>query len=838
MRTAKNAVRAACLLMSLLFLAACGGGGSGDTSTSSALTVHGAAQKGPFVINSTVMVNLLTATGQPTGETVITKTQDSIGNFSFGADHPGPVQIIAEGYHYNELTGRISASTLTLRAVYEVTSNSQQTAYVNVLTHLISNRVLNLLGKGLSVTNSINQAQQELLSALQDAIPAEQINKFTNLSIYEVGGTESKGNAYLLALSATVYQYATDMSLTHGSTIDGELTSLLNTMAVDLEDNGSIDAVTAISNLKIANAKVAVEEVVQNLTDLGKSATGELLNVPSMDAYTNHILIASPANNATITANTQIKFITPIAVKDATYQLLVDGEVAATLTQTPYQFDWNPYFWAAGVHTLLVQRMAPGSVTLDSNLVTVNIGPSLADTLQPLLPAKDTYYKSGTNVTLSWNTVPGAASYEVQVAKDSAFANVITTQSTVASHLPLGQPASGPYYWRFRATNSQGKTGAWSAVSTFGIDVFALVYDNPGYEYANSVMQTADGGYVVLGSTGLPSDIYLMKVDASGHKLWAKQFGGSSRESAYSIRQTSDSGFIIAGYTESFGAGSADIYIIKTDDAGNVQWNKTIGDAIFNYAMGIADTGDGYLVGTYNVDWSASPPSYKSIEMIKIDLVGNEVWRKTLFAGHQEFETIKNLERTSDGGFVIAGEYRDIAGGGVLEGAGAYLARLDGNGNLIWESHFTASLDSIANGYSAIESGDGGYVLVGQQETGAGTVLIKTNSLGTKIWSKTYSDIQLWGLHPVSRNGVNIDVTGSAFSWLQQPVLMNVGPDGLINWRRTFSYAGFNGSATSISTTVDGGYIVGGNLFYGASKGYQSDILLIKTNIQGETIGQ
>ena len=217
----KSTSRYLILPVCLLVLAACSGrtgSSSAGPASNSALTVQGAAQKGPFVINSTVLVNVLT----PTGNTIVTKTTDSLGDFTFGTDQPGPVQIVAEGYHYNELTGRISNSTLTLRGIYDVTSDAQQVAYVNVLTHLINDRVMKLLATGMKTADAIAQAQSELLTALQDVIPAEQIDKFTDLSVYDVNGTESTGDGYLLALSATVYQCATDLSVAHGSTVDGE----------------------------------------------------------------------------------------------------------------------------------------------------------------------------------------------------------------------------------------------------------------------------------------------------------------------------------------------------------------------------------------------------------------------------------------------------------------------------------------------------------------------------------------------------------------------------------------------------------------------------------------
>ncbi|MGC8931577.1 MAG: hypothetical protein ACP5K6_08610, partial [Dictyoglomus sp.] len=90
---------------------------------------------------------------------------------------------------------------------------------------------------------------------------------------------------------------------------------------------------------------------------------------------------------------------------------------------------------------------------------------------------------------------------------------------------------------------------------------------------AYSIQQTTDGGYIVAGYTESfgagNGDFYIIKLDSNGDKVWEKTYGGSSYDRAYSIQQTTDGGYIVAGGTSSFGAGSADFYIIKTDSEGN-----------------------------------------------------------------------------------------------------------------------------------------------------------------------------------------------------------------------------------------------------------------------------
>jgi len=113
---------------------------------------------------------------------------------------------------------------------------------------------------------------------------------------------------------------------------------------------------------------------------------------------------------------------------------------------------------------------------------------------------------------------------------------------------------------------------------------FAKTYGGTSDDMARFVQQTPDGGYIVVGyidSFGAGDyDIFLIKTDANGNIQWAKTYGGTNDDGAYSVQQTSDGGYIVAGYTYSFGAGSADLFLIKTNANGNIQWAKTYGGTI------------------------------------------------------------------------------------------------------------------------------------------------------------------------------------------------------------------------------------------------------------------
>ncbi len=123
-------------------------------------------------------------------------------------------------------------------------------------------------------------------------------------------------------------------------------------------------------------------------------------------------------------------------------------------------------------------------------------------------------------------------------------------------------------------------------------------------DYAHSIQQTSDGGYIVAGYTESfgagDFDAWVIKLDAKGNVQWQKTYGGKDDDEAYSIQQTSDGGYIVAGYTYPLCASDWDAWVIKLDARGNVQWQKTYGGKDDDEAYSIQQTSDGgYIVAGY-----------------------------------------------------------------------------------------------------------------------------------------------------------------------------------------------------------------------------------------------
>jgi TolB-like protein len=154
---------------------------------------------------------------------------------------------------------------------------------------------------------------------------------------------------------------------------------------------------------------------------------------------------------------------------------------------------------------------------------------------------------------------------------------------------------------------------------------WAKTYGGTGWDEAYSVQQTSDGGYIVAGETysfgAGYRDIFLIKTDANGNIQWAKTYGGTDDDWAYSVQQTSDGGYIVAGWTESFGADSTDVFLIKTDANGNIIWAKTYGGTLRDVASSVQQTSDGgYIVAGYTRSFGAV---FNDLFLIKTDANGN-----------------------------------------------------------------------------------------------------------------------------------------------------------------------------------------------------------------------
>jgi len=344
------------------------------------------------------------------------------------------------------------------------------------------------------------------------------------------------------------------------------------------------------------------------------------------------------------------------------------------------------------------------------------------------------------------------------------------------------------------------------------------------WEWGRSVQQTINGGYIVTGCTysfgNGEGDIYLLYIDATGKMQWSKTFGGADNDEGYSVQQTSDGGFIIAGKTYSYGAGSSDIILLKTDANGDSIWARTFGGTDMDEAYSVQQTMDGgYILTGITISDSTG---LSDILLLKTNPNGDSLWAKT-FGGNQ-LDIGESVQQTADSGYIIVGYTLSYGAGGDV-----YIIKTDINGDTIWTKIYG---DVFTNyGRSVQQTTDSGYIITGYTDPYWGTTyafLIKTDVNGDTIWTKNYHNGMGIGSFVQQTTDGGYIIAG--YNWRYgfnsyDVFLIKTNAIGDTIWTKTIGGAADDGSY-SIQQTNDEGYIVTGwTKSYGAGK---HDVYLIK----------
>lgn len=182
------------------------------------------------------------------------------------------------------------------------------------------------------------------------------------------------------------------------------------------------------------------------------------------------------------------------------------------------------------------------------------------------------------------------------------------------------------------------------------------IYEDIGY----CVQQTADNGFIVTGCLGLSQTdvaVWLIKTDESGDSIWSKTFNGNSYDVGMSVRETSDQGYIICGYTGSFGVGESDIWLIKTNEMGDSLWSQTYGGVNSDIGICIQETSDGgYII----IGHTGSFFDLCDVYLLKTDSSGNIEWDRTF--GENDSNLGTDIQQTLDGGYIFCGHTGEAFG--------------------------------------------------------------------------------------------------------------------------------------------------------------------------------
>ena len=361
---------------------------------------------------------------------------------------------------------------------------------------------------------------------------------------------------------------------------------------------------------------------------------------------------------------------------------------------------------------------------------------------------------------------------------------------------------------------------------------FERAYGGSGDEDGNSVQQTADGGYIIAATTSSygagNTDMYLIKTDANGDTDWTRTVGGPAAEEASGACQTADGGYVVAGQTLSFGAGSADVYLVKLNALGETLWTRTFGDSFPNAGYSIVQTADsGFVIAGYSY---TSAQNLNDALLIKTDRSGNKQWSKTY--GDTLYEWASSVRQTPDGGYVFTG----YKGSRTVSTRQVYVVKTNTAGDTAWTRTYGGAAED--RGFCVELTGDGGYVVAGiTQSYGAGSrdfYLLRMNSAGDTIWTRTFgASGNDEGLSVARTNDNGFIVVGNTVppdSSDRDVYLVKVNASGDTEWTRTYDHSPGADAGNSVQTTSDGGIVIAG---YTNSPSMDHDVYLLKTDANG-----
>ena len=328
---------------------------------------------------------------------------------------------------------------------------------------------------------------------------------------------------------------------------------------------------------------------------------------------------------------------------------------------------------------------------------------------------------------------------------------------------------------------------------------------------------------------------------------WQKTIGGDQADVLNSFEPTPDGGYILAGYTSSSASGektensngALDIWLVKVDDTGNIQWQNTIGGSGDDFVNVVKPTADGgYIVlagSDSNISGDKTENSRGGLDfwILKLNASGDIIWQKTYGGSNPDFDTYG--QQTTDGGFLVAGYSDSGATGDKTEASNGqrdyWILKLDANGNIVWQNAMGGSL--IDRVQAAAQTPDGGYIIAGFSSSplsgdkteanygGTDYWIVKLNATGSIVWQNTIggnASDALRDLIPTSDGGYlaggyslssisgekTENSNGDYDYWL-----VKLNASGAIEWQNTIGGSGTD-YLRDIKQLPDNSYVVAG----------------------------
>ncbi len=349
-----------------------------------------------------------------------------------------------------------------------------------------------------------------------------------------------------------------------------------------------------------------------------------------------------------------------------------------------------------------------------------------------------------------------------------------------------------------------------TGISAADAQTWARSYGGSGDEFVfRGVVPGSDGGYLIAGLTNSSgagkNDVWIIKLDDDGSISWQKTFGGIRNEEPRSLQPTSDGGYVVAGPTNSFGAGGNDMWVLKLDAGGNIQWERTYGGPKADVAHAIQQTSDGgYVVAGFTMSFGAGSRDYF---VVKLDSGGGIEWQRSY--GGAKDDVIRFVKQVSDGGYLVAGFTHSFGTSGDI-----MLIKLDSLGDVEWEKRYGGATFEEP---STILEVLGGYVIMEQSGSFSKSTngwVFKIDTGGNIVWQKTVGGgnfDELSAAQLTADGGFIAAGETRSFGIRNEDFwVVKFNSTGGVEWQMRYGGALVD-EAESIALTEDGGSIVVGH---------------------------
>ena len=363
---------------------------------------------------------------------------------------------------------------------------------------------------------------------------------------------------------------------------------------------------------------------------------------------------------------------------------------------------------------------------------------------------------------------------------------------------------------------------------------FETTFPTTKHESGRDVLQTSDGGFMIAASneTNLTNDrdIMIFRTDNLGNFLWKKSYGGNLPEYPSGMLKAADGNYFIVGYSQSFGGGDYDHYLLKVNSAGDSLMEKVYGGWGNEELKEIIATADGNYVMVGASNSVTSSLSNNNIQLIKIDIDGNVIWSKNY--GDASYESARSVKLCADGGFVILGKRVNPSGNSSM-----FLIKTNSVGDSLWSQIYSgpASLE----GKFVVVNADGSYTMAVDDSSAisdSDVRIMKVDPTGNVVlWNKLYSgtdkDITKM-IQTTSDGGYIVTAMSRSFGWNNPDYwILKLNSLGDTVWAKNFGGSDHE-HCYVVRQTSDGGYIVVGHSRSNPIR--TEEIYLIKLNSNGE----